>query len=61
MPQPNRIPVTEEIQINVRTLIRNSQRWFLEEVLELKKDEYQEIRDVAVGDTDTIDEDLNTG
>jgi hypothetical protein len=59
MSQSNRIPVTEDIQTNARLLVQNSQRWYLEEVLDLKEDEYNEIYNVALGNLDMIDEDLN--
>jgi hypothetical protein len=59
MSQSNRIPVTDDIQINTRLLIQNSQRWYLEEVLNLKADEYREIYNVAAGNLDMIGEDLN--
>jgi hypothetical protein len=59
MPKSNRIPVTDDIQTNARLLIRNSQRWYLEEALDLKGDEYQEIYNVALGNLETINEDLN--
>lgn len=59
MSQSNRIPVTEDIQTNARLLVQNSQRWYLEEVLDLKEDEYREIYNVALGNLDMIDEDLN--
>jgi hypothetical protein len=59
MSKLNRIPVTDDIQTNARLLIRNSQRWYLEEVLDLKGDEYQEIYNVALGNHEMINEDLN--
>ncbi len=59
MSQSNRIPVTDDIQTNARLLIQNSQRWYLEEVLDLKADEYREIYNIAVGNLDMIGEDLN--
>jgi hypothetical protein len=59
MSQSNRIPVTDDIQTNARLLIQNSQRWYLEEVLDLKADEYREIYNVAVGNLDMIGDDLN--
>ena len=59
MSKLNRIPVTDDIQTNARLLIRNSQRWYLEEVLDLKADEYQEIYNVALGNHEMINEDLN--
>ena len=59
MSKSNRIPVTDDIQTNARLLIRNSQRWYLEEVLDLKADEYQEIYNVALGNHEMINEDLN--
>ena len=60
MSKSNRIPVTDGIQTNARLLIQNSQRWYLEEALDLKADEYSEIYSVATGNLDTINEDLNT-
>ncbi|MCJ7770267.1 hypothetical protein MUP37_01680 [Candidatus Bathyarchaeota archaeon] len=59
MSKLNRISVTDDIQTNARLLIRNSQRWYLEEVLDLKGDEYQEIYNVALGNHEMINEDLN--
>ncbi len=52
------IPVTDEMLSEIKWLLANASNWYLEEALNLKGGEYNQLRKIARGTVDSIDEDL---